>query len=87
VPDVVYENGEYNDYIEPGLISHVDTAWHMATETFPAQTLELKLNMENAIKDSETLVLAIGIEMGTPGADGRVTEVKRAGSACILALG
>jgi len=85
--DVVYENGEYNDHIEDRDIGHLDTPWNEATETFQAQTLELKLNRPKAVKDSQTLVLAIGIEMGTPGANGEVTGVKHCGSACILALG
>ena len=53
----------------------------------PAQTLELKLDLPEAIKDSQTLVFAIGIEMGAPGLYGQVEEVKYAGSACILAVG
>lgn len=86
VPDVVYENGGYN-HIENQYISCLDTAWHVAADTFQAQSLELKLDTPNAIKDFHTLVLAIGIEMGAPGANGEVTEVKYAGSACILAVG
>ena len=88
VSDLVYENGEYVDnQFEDRGIDHLDTAWHLATDPFPAQTLELKLDISHALKESQTLVLAIGIEMGTPGADAEVTTTKYAGSACILALG
>jgi len=87
VSDVVYEHGDYNDHLEDRAISSLDTAWHVALETFQAQTLELQLNRQHALKDSQTLVLAIGIEMGVPDSNGAVNEVKYAGSACILALG
>ncbi|HEY0608557.1 MAG TPA: hypothetical protein VGD35_02850 [Chitinophaga sp.] len=88
VSDVVYENGAYiNNQFEDQGFDCLDTAWHLATDPFQAQTLELRLNMPQALKESQTLVLAIGIEMGTPGANGKITEVKYCGSACILAVG
>ncbi|HEY0609505.1 MAG TPA: hypothetical protein VGD35_07605, partial [Chitinophaga sp.] len=87
VPDTVYEDGQYNDHVEERAFIDLDTAWHMVTAPFQSQTMELKLDITLAIKDSQTLVFAIGIEMGTPGANGEVTGVKRCGSACILTLG
>jgi len=88
VSDVVYENGAYiNNQFENQGIECLDTAWHLATDPFQAQTLELQLNIPQALKESQTLVLAIGIEIGTPGANGEITEVKHIGSACILAVG
>jgi len=87
VPDTVYEDGQYNGHVEDRACIGLDTAWHMVTAPFKSQTVELKLDITHAIKDSQTLVFAIGIEMGMPGHDGKTEEVKRAGSACILAVG
>lgn len=87
VPDVVYEDNGYNDHSAEWVDTKLDTPWQVVTEPLPAQTLELKLDLPGAIKDSQTLVFAIGIEMGTPGLYGEIEEVKYAGSACILAVG
>jgi len=87
VPDTVYEDGQYNDHVEDRACTEFDTAWHVVTAPFKSQTVELQLDITRAIKDSQTLVFAIGIEMGIPGPDGKTEEVKRAGSACILAVG
>jgi hypothetical protein len=87
VPDVVYENGAYNDHPEGLADTSLVTAWHVATDPFQSQTVELKLNTPDAIKDSQTLLFTIGIEMGAPGANGGIVEVKHAGAACILAVG
>jgi hypothetical protein len=87
VSDIVYEDGQYNDHAEDRAYFGLDTAWHVVTTPFQPQTVELKLDTPHALKDSQTLVFAIGIEMGTPGLNGTTEEVKRAGSACILAVG
>jgi hypothetical protein len=87
VPDIVYENGMHNEYIEDRADTFLDTPWHAVSEPFQSQTVELKLNITRAIKDSQTLVFAIGIEMGTLSPSGQIEEVKHAGSACIMALG
>ena len=87
VPDVIYEGSDYNNYPAEWAVTKLDTAWYVTTEPFESKTLELKLDVPGPIKDSQTLVFAIGIEMGAPGVYGQVEEVKYAGSACILALG
>lgn len=87
VPDIICENGDYIDYAIGGPRSSLDTAWHVAAEPFQSQTLELKLDMRGAIKDSQTLIFAIGIEMGMPSPYGVIKEAKYAGAACILAVG
>lgn len=87
VPDTVYEDGQYNDHFEERDYTGFDTAWHVVTAPFQSQTVELKLDLTHTIKDSQTLVFAIGVEMGRPGPNGKTEEVKYAGSACILAVG
>lgn len=87
VSDIVYENGEYHYHVEDRAEKSLDTAWQVAANTFQPQTPELKLDKPGAIKDSQTMIFAIGIEMGTPGPNGEITAVKYGGSACILALG
>lgn len=87
VPDVVYEEDKYNNYANDWANTSLDTAWHLVMQPFQSQTLELKLNTPRALKDSETLLFAIGIEMGAPSPSGEIAEVKHCGSACILAVG
>jgi hypothetical protein len=87
VPDVIYENGEYHYHVAGRDEKSLDTTWQVVTDTFQSQTLELKLNKPDAINDAQTMIFAIGIEMGMPGPNGEITEVKYGGSACILAVG
>jgi hypothetical protein len=87
VPDVVYEDGKYNNRVEDWADTSLNTTWHLVMKPFQSQTLELKLDTPHAINDSQTLLFAIGIEMGAPSPDGEIAEVKHCGSACILALG
>lgn len=87
VSDVVYENGDYNAFTHELADTHLNTGWHVATEPFQTQTLELKLDTPGTIKESQTLLFAIGIETGAPGINGEIINVKYAGSSCILAVG
>lgn len=87
VQDIIYEKGYYDSCIAGQARSNLDTAWHVAAEPFQTQTVELKLDMPGAIKGSQTLIFAIGIEMGVPGPYGVIEVVKYAGAACILAVG
>jgi hypothetical protein len=87
ISDVVYEKGEYNGHSEEWADTNLHTAWHVVTEPFQAKTVELKLDIPGEIKDSQTLVFAIGIEMGSPGPYGNIESVDHAGAACILAVG
>ena len=87
VSDVVYENSDYNAYTDDLANTSLDTTWHVAAEPFQTQTIELKLDSPGTIKNSQTLLFAIGIEMGTPGLNGEIEYVKYGGAACILAVG
>jgi len=87
VPDIIYESDGYNNRSAEWAGTKLDTAWHGATETYQTQIFELQLDIPNAIKDSQTLILAIGIEMGIPCPSGEIEAVKYAGSACIYAVG
>jgi hypothetical protein len=87
IPDVTYEKGEYNVHADEWADIGLDTAWHVADEPFRSQTVELKLDIPGAIKDTQTLIFAIGIEMGVPTPYGNIEAVQYAGSACILAAG
>jgi hypothetical protein len=87
VPDVTLEKGEYNVHDDEWADTTLNTPWHVADETFRPQTHELKLDIPAALKDSQILLFAIGIEMGVPTPYGNIEEVKYAGSACILAVG
>jgi hypothetical protein len=87
VPDITYENGEYNVHADEWADTGLETAWQVAAEPFRSQTLELKLDIPRPLKDTQTLIFAIGIEMGAPTPYGDIEAVKYAGSACILTAG
>ncbi|WP_298739164.1 hypothetical protein [uncultured Chitinophaga sp.] len=87
VPDVVHDVNGYDDYATEWSTTKLDTPWQVVTDPLPAQTLALRLNRAGGMKDSQTLLFAIGVEMGAPGLHGQIEEVKHAGSACILAVG
>jgi hypothetical protein len=87
VPDITYEKGEYNVHEKEWADTGLDTEWHVAEERFQSQTYELKLDIPGPLKDTQTLVFAIGIEMGMPTPYGNIAPVDYAGSACILTAG
>jgi len=87
VSDVVYKDGDYDSLQFEVFSTGLDTAWHVAKAPFPSQNLELDLGIPEAIKDTQTLIFAIGIEMGALGPDGVIEAVAYAGSACIQTLG
>ncbi|WP_298737899.1 hypothetical protein [uncultured Chitinophaga sp.] len=87
ISDLILEKGNYNDYGHEWDRTDLYTEWQVANEPFQPQTYELKLKDPGAIKDTQSLVLSIGIEMGTISAYGDIGFVKGAGAACILAVG
>ena len=87
VPDIVCEGKDYNEYRDEWADTYLETRWQVASEPFQSQTVELKLDKPEAIKDSQTLLFSIGIEMGTPTPYGEIEAIEYAGSACILAVG
>jgi hypothetical protein len=87
VPDIVYESNGYNNHMDEWADTKLETAWHRATETFESLTVELRLDVQGTLKDSQTLIFAIGIEMGAPSLYGGIEAVQYAGSAYIQALG
>jgi hypothetical protein len=84
--DVIYDG---NGYFRPNRlnIATAHTEWHMNGASFLPQTIELKLDMQEALKETQTMILSAGIEMGQPDPNGEIDSVLYAGSACILALG
>jgi len=62
------------------------TEWHLNGASFLPQTVELKLDMPEALLATQSLVLSAGIAMGQPDANGEIQSVRYAGSACILAV-
>ena len=53
----------------------VHTAWNPVKRTLPEQTLEVQLDgVAEYLTDNDTLLLAIGVEFGTVGADGEAVK-------------
>jgi hypothetical protein len=69
-----------------GYRKEVQTAWNPVKRVLPAQTLEVQLEgIAHYLTDNDTLLLAIGVEFGTVGADGEGEAVKWAG--CVKMVG
>lgn len=63
-----------------GYRREVQTAWNPVKRTLPEQTLHVQLEgVAEYLTENDTLVLAIGVEFGTVGADGEGEAVKWAG--------
>ena len=63
-----------------GYRKEVQTAWNPVKRALPVQTLEVQLEgIAHYLTDNDTLLLAIGVEFGTVGADGEGEAVKWAG--------
>lgn len=86
VEDIVHDGNGYNecDHLP---VANADTEWHENGVTFLPQTVELKLDMPEALRETQTMILFIGIEMGHPDASGEIRGAQYAGSAYILAVG
>ncbi|RPE08830.1 hypothetical protein EGT74_17535 [Chitinophaga lutea] len=68
-----------------GFRAYVDTSWAHCTHVFPETSIELQIPGIEDVPAHITLLLAIGVEMGTPnGAGTNISPVRRAGSAKIL---
>lgn len=83
--DVIHDGVRYYKP-ERLYIACMATEWHLNGASFLPQTIELKLDMPEALQASQSLVLSAGIEMGQPDANGEIQSVKYAGSACILTV-
>ncbi len=62
----------------------VDTDWHPVQEPLTGQTYTLRLEEKKALEDNQSLVLAIGIQMGIPTSNGQTDPVAQKGCARIL---
>jgi len=69
----------------PGYYKEAHTDWTPVKRALPAQTLEVQIDkIAPHLTESDTLVLGIGVEFGTVGADGEGEAVKWAGCAKVL---
>lgn len=63
------------------------TDWLPVQQAFEAQTFMLQLQNLRGIDDTKSMILSIGIQMGTPITNQFIQEVKYAGCAKILTVG
>ena len=72
----------------PMLINQpVTTPWRLSAQTYKGETITLQPDIPKKLRDDETLVVSIGIEMGTLISDAVIERVKNAGSGKILMAG
>ena len=87
--DVVYDEHiqDYkpaNDLVQ-GYHREACSDWFPVKRSMPEQTINVQMtNIAQYLTDSDTLVLAVGVEFGTVGADGNGEAVKWTGSAKII---
>lgn len=71
-----------------GYRREVQTAWNPVKRNLPEQMLEVQLEgIAEYLTENDTLLLAIGVEFGTVGADGEGEAVKWAGCGKVLGVG
>jgi len=87
VEDISYKEDHYksNEATLPP-VSAV-TAWQSVKQSFEAQHMTLQLHDLTKLDDTKTMLVGIGIEMGTPISSQVIDRAKYAGAAKILATG
>ncbi|PWV56463.1 hypothetical protein [Chitinophaga sp. S165] len=63
------------------------TGWRLATQTYKEETIVVQPDIPKKLRDGQTLLVSIGIEMGTLISDSVIERVKHAGSGKILMAG
>lgn len=63
------------------------TGWHHTQALFEAREVLVELKDPSAIKDTTTLILSVGIQMGSPVSDLVVNPAKHGGCAKIIGVG
>ena len=73
------------DDLLPGYCVEEHTVWFPVKRTMSEQILEVQIEgIANYLTESDALVLGMGVEFGTVGADGEGEAVKYAGCAKVL---
>lgn len=65
----------------------VTTSWRIAAQAYKGETIQLQADIPKSLSEYETIVVSIGIEMGTLISDAVIERVKYAGSGKILMAG
>lgn len=81
---------EVTGYKDKTILPRADavyTNWLPVQQAFEAQTFTLQLNTLHGIDDTKSMVLSIGIEMGTPITNAFIQPIKYNSCAKILAVG
>lgn len=90
VPDMKYPDisGRYQPVNAAIQLKRTDstTEWFSTSLTCPEQTLEIQIQGDSGLSESDSLLLAIGIEFGIPVTPALINPVNYAGAAKILAL-
>ncbi|MET3878885.1 hypothetical protein [Chitinophaga sp. OAE865] len=87
VPDIVYKVNNYKSSEQTSLPEVIFTEWQSLQQSFEAQSITMQLKELNALSDTKTIMVGIGIEMGVSLSNQVVERIKHAGAAKILAVG
>jgi hypothetical protein len=87
----VIDDRKYN-YEQPlpsaaACVPPVYTEWQMTQQTYAGASIELKLNLTEPLSDTQTIVVSVGIEMGTPMSTELIRTIKHAGCAKLITTG
>jgi hypothetical protein len=75
------------DADKASFIPAIYTPWHLATQHYTGGEFTLQADQTKKLKDEETLIVSVGIEMGNPVTDTLIHTVKHVGCAKLLKVG
>ncbi|MET6997738.1 hypothetical protein [Chitinophaga defluvii] len=86
VKDTIYSKAGYPTHSNPDGYwpVSVETNWHPVQEVLTGKTYTLQLAEKKALEDNQSLVLAVGIQMGIPTSNNFTAPVAKKGSARII---
>ncbi len=85
IQDMMYDNWDYQSCPSPRCHETHETPWVHITQSTDKQTVTLQL--PHAANADETLILTVGIQMGSPEPNGTIWEVRKQGAGVVLRVG
>lgn len=85
VPDSVHNGRDYKDQEYQQPFKYITTEWQPVRQPAAPENIILALDYPQELDDTKTLLLSVGLEMGTPFSNTDIMPVKYAGCAKVLA--
>ena len=85
--DSAFNGTDYKEKATLPVAETIYTEWQPVQQAFEGQSFTLQLHNLHGIDDTKSMILSIGIEMGTPITNAFIQPIKYAGCAKILTVG